>query len=632
MLKTKLMTTASAVVVATGALSLGTMSAQAGQLKVEMADVNIQCQEIDTLHKDVNCSEVDINGFANPNTAGPTGKRSIDKGWIHVVKETGTFSHVAVADEREINENTPASGLYEVNLFEIESGSTFTPTIRVEIQLSGDADPWFKEDANCIDVLRAGSDNVFSRAAFKPSAEQDADGAIQADKNRAVCFISTTQTGSAAADSAIGFALPIKTKACGDMVIDMTVTRFVEGVGETGTETTGHLFQECKDSIDSYSGYYPTKVDYLSDFRSFLVDPNPHDDVEVHKASLWANTGFLQFDIHHNLTDLKWEGKGDEENVFDVSDIDTYYLEVQFDDLTGIKDFKLGGPGGMPGYLDRDNNVVYWELDEHQFAEKFCLGDTDNAKGTTDEGCGQEFHLVAYGPKDGSIYNGPIDHQELIISQSRIYFDDYETDGLHPAPFLAYEDEQVGAVVGHILKTGINFGPFDWSTSVGSMVNSIYRLTGVPEELKGNLKGSVTLENVSNGPEYKGVWKVDYPDVTGSHDLIITSGRLQQMLIDAGMPNDAQFGRADITFTLYVGGGAGFKLDMDRLLASNGTWADYGDNGNDGNSLKARSCDDGRFGPHVANKLDPRFQHYLTKVCGAGELRRRLRVLNDDTN
>lgn len=166
MFKTKLMTTASAVVVATGALSLGTMSAQAGQLKIEMADVNIQCQEVDTLHKDVNCEEVDINGFANPNTSGPTGKRSIDKGWISIVKETGTFNHVAVADEREINENTPASGLYEVNLFEIEDGSTFTPTIRVEIQLSGSGDPWFKEDANCIDVLRAGSDNVFSRAAF----------------------------------------------------------------------------------------------------------------------------------------------------------------------------------------------------------------------------------------------------------------------------------------------------------------------------------------------------------------------------------------------------------------------------------------------------------------------------------
>ena len=98
------------------------------------------------------------------------------------------------------------------------------------------------------------------------------------------------------------------------------------------------------------------------------------------------------------------------------------------------------------------------------------------------------------------------------------------------------------------------------------------------------------------------------------------------MLVDAGMPNNAEFGRADMTFTFYVGGKDGLKMDMDRLLASNGTWADYGDNGNDGFSLKARSCDDGRFGPHVANKLDPDFKNFLTGVCSIGELERDRRI------
>ena len=44
-------------------------------------------------------------------------------------------------------------------------------------------------------------------------------------------------------------------------------------------------------------------------------------------------------------------------------------------------------------------------------------------------------------------------------------------------------------------------------------------------------------------------------------------------------------------------------------------FADYGDNGNDSNSIKARSCDSGRFGPHVANNLSGAQADILLALC-----------------
>ncbi len=623
MFKKKLMTTASAVVVACGAMTIAAGSAQAGQLKVKMADVNIQCNdyEVHTQHFDTDCYGVDVNGNVGPNQ-GPTEHRSIDKGFIDIIKPEGTFSHIAIADEREINEVTPASGLFEVDLFEIEDGATFTPTIKVEINLSGDSDPWFKEDQNCIDVLRAGTDNVFSQSAFKDDLAVEPDGGIQADKNRAVCYIRTTESGATAPDSAIGFALPIKMKHCGDMFIELTVTRFIEGVGPIGTETTSHQFVECRDSLHSDSGYYPTKIDYFHNFRTFLVDPNPHDNIEVHEPSLWATTGALHFDIWHYLTDLKYEfgdNKTAEENVFDVSDIDSYELVVQFDDLTGIEGFALGG---MYASLNRVNNTASWYLTEEQFASKFCLGDSERIKGSGDYGCTQPFTIHAYGKDYYGDYWGPIDHQELVITKSKFYFDDYETNNQpHPVPFLAYETEQEGALVGHLVKTGIIFGAFDWVADATKPVRSWFRLTGIPDTYADQLKGHITIENASAGHEYEGDYKVDFTPYVENWEMLVSINDLSEMLVSGGLP-DAEFGRADVTFTIYVPGREGIKMDMDRLLYTNGVFADYGDNANDGASLKARSCDDGRFGPHVANKLDPYFKYLLVGICNLGELDR----------
>ncbi|NJM34750.1 MAG: hypothetical protein HC850_08605 [Rhodomicrobium sp.] len=122
---------------------------------------------------------------------------------------------------------------------------------------------------------------------------------------------------------------------------------------------------------------------------------------------------------------------------------------------------------------------------------------------------------------------------------------------------------------------------------------------------------------------FDGTYKVDFVDsqvVNGEY--LLTSQRINDLLAGRGMPDAADWGRADLTFTFFVPGDLGIKMDMDRLMNTNGVLSSYGDNANDGFSLKARSCDDGRFGPHVANKLDPRFTATLTYICGLGEIDR----------
>jgi len=83
-----------------------------------------------------------------------------------------------------------------------------------------------------------------------------------------------------------------------------------------------------------------------------------------------------------------------------------------------------------------------------------------------------------------------------------------------------------------------------------------------------------------------------------------------------GMGPLTEFGRGDITFSFFIPDPDGDKVDMDRLLWSPGdVFADYGDNSNDVVSIKARSCDPGRFGPHVINHLTGRQADLLTSIC-----------------
>ena len=619
MFKKTLLTTASVVVATCGAIT----AADAGQLKLRLIDVNVNTtpDPSASMHIDKDL-HVDANGSSGPNGTGyPLGTRSIDKGFVDEVKPEGVFSHVVIADERMGGVDNPIGGFYEIDVFEVTGGASLGETARFDISLEGDADAWFKKDVNCNNAIRAGSDDIHSVSATTAVGGQS----IKAGEREANCFVNLADgEGASVPDTAVGWLLPIETKECGDLVVKIVVTRDQGNAGSLVTETS-HRIQTCEDSLKSQWGYFPVKIDYFADFRSFLIDPNYYDGKEEHVASLWAHTGAVRFDIHRFLVDLKENNKESHTNVFDLNDIDHYELVVSFEDLTGISKVELyNGDRWEFATLDYVANTASWHLSRSEVGAQFCL-ETANGhdKGTKDRGCLNWIKIHAFGPKSNDPNNGPIDHQIAVVTESEFYLTPDECSGDHCVKFFSPELEGIGEQVAHLNKTGIVFGPFDWVTEPGRAVRNVFRLTGLPKDIV-DLKGHIEVSNSSKGEEFKGDWKVDYDDDDiSNHDYIITPERLQTMLVDAGMPNNAGFGRADLTFVFYVSGRDGIKMDMDRLLQTNGQYGDYGDNANDGFSLKARSCDDGRFGPHVANKLDPEFTYFLTGLCSIGELSRR---------
>lgn len=623
MLKKTLLTTASVAVATIGAMGV----ANAGVLKLRLIDVNVNGTDnpASTQHIDKDL-DVDDNGSAGPNGPGyPINSRSIDKGFVDEVKPEGTFSHVVIADERMGGVDNPIGGWYEIDVFETTGGSSLGETARFDITLEGEADAWFKADVNCNNAIRAGSDQIHSISATTAVGGQS----VKIGENEANCFVNLADgEGASIPDTAVGWLLPIETKACGDLVVKIVVTRDQGNAGSLVTETS-HRIQTCEDSIESKFAYHPVKIDYAADFRSFLVDPNVYDGREEHVSTLWAHVGWMKFNLNHYLVDLKENSKSSHTNVFDANDIAAYDLVVAFENLRGIEDAEICRIGQCTsGVLDRATDTITWKFNHSRVRSQFCLDYANGEdKGDTNYGCLNWIKIHAWGDKSHNYpEDGPIDHQIAVIAKSEFTLTPDSCSGDHCVKFFTPEKEGEGLQIAQLDKTGIEFGAFDWVTEPGRAVRNIFRLTGLPKDIA-DLKGHIVVENSSKGEDYKGVWKVDYnDDDISNHDYIISPERLQTLLVDAGMPNGAGFGRADLTFVFYVGGKEGLKMDMDRLLQTNGVYSDYGDNSNDGSSLKARSCDDGRFGSHVANKLDPDFKNFLVGVCSIGELERDRRI------
>ncbi len=630
MLKKTLLMAATAAIATCGTIT----AASAGQLKLRLHDVNVNKSDDPgkTKHIDKDLSR-DLNNSFGPNGTGyPTNETSVDKGFAYF-PDKPDFTHVVLAEERMCTVEQPCGGFYEIDVFEVTDGATFGNAARFDIFLEGSADPMFKKDVNCVNAVRAGSDNVHSLSAQTAGGVDSQ--SIKAGETEANCTVTTQNgDGNLKPDRAVGWVLPIETKACGDLTVRMIVTRADPVDGSQLVDETSHTIQTCEDGIKSQFAYFPVKIDYFEDFRSFLIDPYYYDNIEYHVASLWAHSGAMQIDFHNFVVDLKADKpKTEHHSVLDLSDVESYDLVVAFDDLTGIKEVCLDNGyyannqyyGGNVYCADLDyvEDTATWYFDQTTFGKQFCIEErTGEYKGDKDAGCKNWFTLHAFGPNYVHTNNGPIDHQIAVVVKSDINLYPAECNTPHCVKFNTPEVEGFLSQVAQLNKTGISFGPFDWSTDAGRQVVSWYRVTGIPKDIV-DLKGDITLDNVSGGEEYKGTWKVDFPDgnIT-NHDMIISPQMIEDMLIEAGMPNGGNFGRADMTFTFYVGGDEGKKMDMDRLLRSNGTWTNYGDNGNDAFSLKARSCDAGRFGPHVANKLDPGFEYLLTGICGIGELDR----------
>ncbi len=600
MLRKTILITGSAVMALCGAMT----AAHAGELKLKLRDVNVNRSHDDskTEHIDTNLGN-DLNGTTGINTGGP----SVDKPF-------DGLTHVKIAEERMGGQSNPIGGWYEIDIFEVEGLPTFTPVTGFEFELGGDVDAWFKEKVNCAAALRAGSDNVLSGPAngtgFNPG------------ENTAICSVTTTQGPSVVDDSAIGWRLPIEIKNCVDgaeLLLKVTVYRqnaFPTLLPDPAPETITHPIAQCKDSIKTDFGGKDVKIDYYTDFTSFLVGEN-------HRPDRWANVGMIVIDLHHNLVDLKSpkSAKHLHHSVFDVSDIETWDLTFQFDNLRGIQNVCLHSR--CADVMDYDLDQARFSLTNSQIRSMFDISAANgHDKGGKTIGTPVWINIHAFPENSTDTNAGPIDHQVISIVENAINLTPTECTAPHCVKFFSPERED-GGDLAELKKTGINFGPFDWVAQPSALVKSYFRVTGIPKETVPDVKGLIIVENASNGKQFDGSYKVDFPDhLINNHELMLTPQMIGQILADGGMPS-SNWGRADLSFTFFVGK-EGLKMDMDRLLFTDGTFAPYGDNANDANSLKSRSCDDGRFGPHVANKLDPRFvEHRLVRRCFSGDIRDR---------
>ncbi|NJM34749.1 MAG: hypothetical protein HC850_08600 [Rhodomicrobium sp.] len=462
MLKKSLLMAASAAIVTCGAIG----AANAGELKLTLRDVNVNLSENpdNTKHTDTDWgaggqgSSVDINGFAGPNgSVAPREGRSIDKGFIPVFKpDVGpngfTFEHVVLADERMGGLTNPVGGFYEIDVFEVTGAATFSEVTRFDIEIGGSALPMFKEDVNCANAIRAGSDNIHSLSANTASGGQS----IHVGEMTANCNVTVSQGGpSTLPDRAIGWVLPIETKACGELVVSMTVTRQDPVLGGQIVDTFSHIIQECKDSLEAKFAGEQVKIDYFTDFQSFLLG-------EFHEPSLWARIGELTLDIHHWLVDLKEENKSSHTNVFDVSDIARWRLTLQFGNLRGIKSVAIDGR--QADVLDRVANEARFTLTNAELRSLFCLETADGFdKGQTDWGCVQSVKIHAFGPHDGNINNGPIDHQLVLVEVSELDLTPDTCSGAHCVKFFTPEEEGEGFMLAEPPQDGHQF----WSVRLG---------------------------------------------------------------------------------------------------------------------------------------------------------------------
>ena len=309
-----------------------------------------------------------------------------------------------------------------------------------------------------------------------------------------------------------------------------------------------------------------------------------------------------------------------------------------------VETIECSGGGDHPVTIDCEQNL-YFALEVSAFGQK---KKTTNVTRPAPEG-------EVSGPVKEDNGNGVIAHQ-VITASHRLNFStpckaaDGSTVGGTAGFGEAFFDctQELGdGEIGVIDGSGQNFGPFDWVSS-GGQAQNFFRVTHIPSiDGHGNpltsLKGELTLKNSAgnasvSGTQFDGTYKFDLPinlDVANrGRDgvYLINSAMIANIVADGSVGFGGNFGQSDISMTFFVnsvpgsarvgtplesaftedflpgeehaflGNLANYKLDVDRLILSGGTFAPYGDNSNDGFSIFTISGDDGRFGPKTPLK------------------------------
>ena len=641
--------------------------AHAGELKAEIDDVNSlndvrpgedfnsfgqSCDVADGLRQDVRC------GF----TSGVT----IDSTEHWSIGDHPTVPTVIFANERFVGPEHPVEAHYEVNLY--DSDDIFTDEVETKISIVGG---YFKKAFSPNQIVRPGSDERYSETAFgfglTPAGATESEFVINTD----------------VPESAIGFILPLKfddPEDC-ELTVQFDVSRQVAGTPFFQT-TDPLLLAVCEDSISSDTEIKDVHVDYRQSFKGFLIPARMLFDETGDTAILeseefrrgkpvfyqseWANIGSIGLWLDNNLVDPKTPIINQSpilDRYFEVSDISRWDIELQFENLVGIKSVELISKRGrvsVYGDLDYDANTASFGLTQSNGGLRLINNSRDCAAtveelyheghggGGLSEHCYVHIRIHAWGegrldesalkyfpegsmlagdeydPGDGKTIlvpipgtkgekrpiqvNGAIQHQEIYLSRSEATLSPNHDE--NPDPTIVKFDTPIklseGDQVGKLKVNGQVFGPFDWVGDTSVPVKSAFRVTGLPSvdghgNTIGAYEGVITLENSSKGPAYDGDYKFSIPaSAVVNGEINIMPGEMRTLLEAGGAPIPALYGRTDVTWNWFV---ESLGVDMDRLLNTNGTFSDFGDNGNDSNSEHSISGDDGRFGPKKGGKI-----------------------------
>ncbi|MDZ7628380.1 MAG: hypothetical protein U5J99_08225 [Parvularculaceae bacterium] len=602
------------------AVLLSAGAAQAGELQLTARNVN----------------------NVNPATGVPTaGAVEMDTDWVAVPQFPDTDQVTVESEDIVLSAARDFAGgkfmpaHWEVNLDDKIPSLNIVPgnaNVIVRIALSGSSNPTWKQSFSPAEIVRAGGDNVNSQGAF---------GSLVAAGGNTATFSFDAAEGG---ETDIGFVLPVALNDCGDFIVTVTLSDpDLPGADRTATETLATCGPDSA-FISNFVSPKDLKVDYAlnNPFELFLVeDGRSGKGIELSDRE---DFGIIDFKVKNALFTLKAKSSDPSRRYVDAREIEDYTITFDFKDTSGLAGIRVfGTPGNTcPGtlYTPNASNQIVIFMTGAQVIDCFGLDGTDVGEtiGLNGKQLGTAL-LQIFSSEDEPIKQQDISFvQEIDLLASPASLPAGETAAnamLSAAGNVIDANGETDAF--RIVRAGLNFGPFDWSTSEGQ-VNSVFRASALPKLEQRDQHGNVVRGTVEGLTAYRGAIFVDHSskgvegacefDVTGqvvNHEILFTRSLVSQILSGAapathcaGNTDLNNFGRADLTFTWFIPVEESQETDMDRLLNTNGVFASYGDNANDAFSLKARSCDPGRFGPHVANNLSGFAADALTLICGLG--------------
>ena len=550
--------------------------------------------------------------------------------------EVTVEDHFVMSPNRIYNADKPMLAHVELLIYDTSGLPTLSGDAPYQFDIDLDGPVW-KAAISAPELVRAGNDGIYSEAA------EGLNGNTTQIGNDDYTMFLTFDEGS---EESFGVILPVKWEECVDestveVVLELSTTdnrRQIFTTTDVDQSDTDIKIASCADEPSFYSTVltYDLTVD-VGDSDDFYEEFEELVDKGVNTVNM-IEFGLVTLGINHDVFDPKQKDldNGDATTnslrYADVADIEYFVLAFEFEDGDGIEELQLIDNGSVCGVLEREpgTDIFSVELDNAGVIDCFGLDD-DAEAGESQDG---EAILKIVSSEDA-----PIADQKVALSTHKIIMDN---DQANTDDDQMWQDEVVFTLpegldpddMFRIFRSGLAFGPFDWTTGASRAVASAFRLSGFPADNPVAQTGYLISENSIDGSQNGRCFFDLSGELASGGETIIDGNDFDALVGDATCLREVIVGgevtyveealtsvnnryRGDVTWTINCGVDTCDKADVDRLLINNdnGTLADYGDNGNDGNSIKARSCDPGRFGPHVGNDLTVLQAQILTFLC-----------------